>query len=171
MVDLVAQAAPVAAGAPSSSLSGWYTWSYDHRMDTQKRVQFPADWRNSKTPSQFVLIMWPHAHLKGEREFAFIKGVTPQKFSSLVEQVSTKGIGEDDTGAFRRQIFRSSIQVELDPAGRLCLPPKMVAETGMKKDVHFVGAGDHFELWDKEIFDRCSQADRAVALGAYKTLS
>ena len=167
--SVVPAVSPTAA-ADSSVIEPWFTWNFEHRLDPQKRVQFPAVWRTSEAMSRFMLILWPHPHLKGQREFAFIKGILPSKFRSLVEQMASRPVGDDDASATRRRLFSTSLQIDLDPAGRLCLPPRMASEVGLAKDVLFVGNGDHFELWNKEIFEQCSLADKEVAIGAYKSL-
>ena len=167
--SVVPAVSPTAA-ADSSVIEPWFTWNFEHRLDPQKRVQFPAVWRTSEAMSRFMLILWPHPHLKGQREFAFIKGILPSKFRSLVEQMASRPVGDDDASATRRRLVSTSLQIDLDPAGRLCLPPRMASEVGLAKDVLFVGNGDHFELWNKEIFEQCSLADKEVAIGAYKSL-
>lgn len=166
----VVPAVPPTALADPSGIDSWFTWNFEHRLDPQKRVQFPAVWRTSEAMSRFMLILWPHPHLKGQREFAFIKGVLPSKFKSLVEQMASRPVGDDDASAIRRRLFHTSLQVDLDPAGRLCLPPRMASEVGLSKDVFFVGNGDHFELWNRPIFDQCALADKDVAIEAYKSL-
>ncbi len=147
-----------------------FTWNFDHRLDAQKRVQFPAVWRPADPATRFILILWPHPQLKGETEFGFIKGLTQRRFDRLVEQVANLGLGDTKAAALRRKLFHNSIDLDLDPAGRLCLPPKMASQIGLDKTVHFSGAGDHFELWDPETFKRCSRADDPIASEAYETL-
>lgn len=166
--DLVA--AQVAAGVPLTEEEPLFTWNFDHRMDPQKRVQFPAAWRSAAIGTRFVMVLWPHHQVAPESEFALIKGLPPKRYRQWVAQVSKMGIGNPKVAAFRRRLFHSSIELELDPAGRLCLPPKMATAIGLSKEVHFVGAGDHFELWDHAAFVRCTRADGGVALEAYETL-
>ena len=174
MSELVVPANAVSASAADAAFSTVgeprFTWNFDHRLDTQKRVQFPAAWRSSDPSTRYVLILWPHPQLKGETEFGFIKGLTQRRFSRLVEQVANLGLGDSKAAALRRKLFHNSIDLELDPAHRLCLPPKMASQIGLDKMVHFSGAGDHFELWDPEIFTRCSRADDPIASEAYETL-
>lgn len=161
---------PETDAAPSLVGEPRFTWNFDHRLDPQKRVQFPAVWRPSEPATRFVLILWPHRHLKGETEFAFIKGLTPRRFSRLMDQVATLGLGDTKAAALSRKLFHNSIELDLDPAGRLCLPPKMASQIGLDKVVHFAGAGKHFELWEPETYVRCARADDEIAADAYETL-
>ena len=161
---------PSGGGLPSTKPGEQrFTWNFDHKMDGQKRVQFPADWRpqGDVSESRYTLVLWPHPHLKAEREFAFIMGLIPQQFEGLLKKIEAKGLGNHQVAALRRKIFHNSFELSLDPAGRLCLPPKMAAQIGLDKEVHFVGAGGHFEIWEPAAFEICTKAEANLADEAY----
>ena len=40
--------------------------------------------------------------------------------------------------------------MELDPQGRILIPPKLREHAGLKKDVVLVGVGSRIEIWDSE---------------------
>jgi division/cell wall cluster transcriptional repressor MraZ len=169
-----------AIGAPSSDGSlppvkpgeQRFTWNFDHKMDGQKRVQFPAVWRpqGEASEARYTLVLWPHPHVQPEKEFAFIMGLTPKQFEAMLAKMEANGLGNRSVAALRRKIFHNSFELSLDPAGRLCLPPKMAAQVGLDKDVHFVGAGGHFEIWEPSLFEKCTKADDNLAAEAYETL-
>jgi MraZ protein len=168
--NVIGNPSPDGGGPSTKAADQRFTWNFDHKMDGQKRVQFPAVWRPSEAEPRYTLVLWPHPHLQPEREFACIMGLTPKQFEAMQEKMESNGLGNRQVAALRRKIFHNSFELTLDPAGRLCLPPKMAAQIGLDKDVHFVGAGGHFELWDPELFEKCSKADEALAAAAYETL-
>ncbi len=44
----------------------------------------------------------------------------------------------------------NSWENELDAAGRVTLPPSLMAHGGIEKEVVVVGVGDHLEIWGRE---------------------
>jgi MraZ protein len=59
-------------------------------------------------------------------------------------------VDEDLRGAaIKRQIIGSAVDVTIDAAARVTLPPELREFAGLQRDVVFMGLGNHFELWDK----------------------
>jgi MraZ protein len=54
-----------------------------------------------------------------------------------------------------------SSDVELDSAGRVMMPAKLIAKVGLGKDVTVVGAGNRLEVWDRSIWE--GQEDNLVS--------
>ena len=53
----------------------------------------------------------------------------------------------------RRRMCAEAINIELDEQGRFLIPVKMMEFVSLKAKVVVVGAGDHFEIWDKAIWE------------------
>jgi MraZ protein len=117
-----------------------------------------------------MLVLWPHDKVKPEREFGFIKGLTMRQFDLMMEKLEAKRAGGKDVGAARRKIYGNSCEISVDPAGRLCLPPKFAAKIGLGTEARFVGAGSHFEIWDPAIFKTCTEAECDLADEGYDDL-
>jgi MraZ protein len=59
-------------------------------------------------------------------------------------------VDEDLRGAaIKRQIIGSAVDVAIDAAARITIPPELREFAGLQRDVVFMGLGNHFELWDK----------------------
>lgn len=54
----------------------------------------------------------------------------------------------------RRYIFSSSITVELDRQGRFVIPGSLLNYAQVKGEVVIIGAGDHFEVWQKSLWGK-----------------
>ncbi len=160
----------VSASALVPSGEQRFTWNFDHKLDGQKRVQFPANWRPQDPETKYMLVMMPHSHMQSEREFAYVMGLTRRQFEAMLERMDRQNLGNRQAGAVRRKLFHNTFELSVDPAGRLCLPPKMAAQTGLDKEAHFVGAGTHFEIWDPAIFEKCTKADDALAAEGYENM-
>ena len=73
---------------------------------------------------------------------------------------------------FRRLYFAQTEAVELDRAGRILVPERLVQFAGLEHDVVLIGVRDHLELWDGARWQRYLAANAprfdAVAEGAFK---
>jgi MraZ protein len=50
----------------------------------------------------------------------------------------------------RRKMCSEAIDIELDSQGRFIIPERMIDYAGIKERLVIIGAGDHFEIWDKD---------------------
>ena len=50
----------------------------------------------------------------------------------------------------QRYYSANAFDVELDGAGRVMVPPALMAHAGLEKDVVVTGAGTSLEVWDRE---------------------
>ncbi len=172
MGEALSQAVPVSAPAlPQGTLSGeelTFTWRHTHKLDAQKRVSFPAEWRPVDPNFTFTLLLWRHPSI--ERKFAFIKGLPQDRFKQLLKQVDPATKGDEVINAMRRRLFNNAVILKLDQAGRLCLPPQMAVDANLSKDVIFAGAGGEFEIWDPDLYEKCMEADDTLASKAINTI-
>jgi len=49
---------------------------------------------------------------------------------------------------WRRLFLGSAVDVEVDSAARVLVPPELRAAAGLAKDVRLIGMGNRLELWD-----------------------
>ena len=61
---------------------------------------------------------------------------------------------EERARLLRRYLFSSSINVELDGQGRFVIPSNLLSFAKIKEDVVIIGAGDHFEVWDGNLWQK-----------------
>ncbi len=145
-----------------------FTWQYTYRLDAQKRVAFPSEWRPADAKTLFTLVLWPH---KGAgRNHAYVYGLSQRRFQELLAKLEKAGMGDARAGALRRAIFGNSATMPLDPSGRLVLPVRMADAIGLQKEVLYVGTGADFEIWDPGLYEKCTQAEAELAADAYTQL-
>ncbi|MBK7049970.1 MAG: division/cell wall cluster transcriptional repressor MraZ [Rhodoferax sp.] len=53
----------------------------------------------------------------------------------------------------KRIFLGNAMDVEIDATGRVLISPELRQAAGIAKDVHMLGMGNHFELWDKATHD------------------
>jgi MraZ protein len=58
-----------------------------------------------------------------------------------------------DADPWRRVFLGSAVDVEIDAAARVLVPPELRAAAGLVKDVRLIGNGRVLELWDAQRHD------------------
>jgi MraZ protein len=66
------------------------------------------------------------------------------------------------TRDLQRLLVGNAVDVELDGAGRILIPPALRKFAALEKDVVLVGQGNRFELWDEAKW--AAQMERSIAL-------
>ena len=61
-----------------------------------------------------------------------------------------------DYGNIERFSNAYSQELELDAAGRVMVPSKLLEKAGLGKEVAVIGAGNRLEIWDREAWARVS---------------
>ena len=60
---------------------------------------------------------------------------------------------DSEARKMRRKMCVNASIVTLDSQSRLVLPDMMVDQAQIHETIVLVGAGDHFEIWDKELWE------------------
>jgi MraZ protein len=118
---------------------------YQHSLDAKNRLSIPARFRTAfssgvvlaKDP-ETCLAVWP-----------------PDRHESILERALN---GLNPMGSRYRKLARyhqgNSFEVEVDAAGRVTLPPTLLAHAEIEREVVVVGVGDHLEVWGRERWDK-----------------
>jgi MraZ protein len=122
---------------------------YEHSLDAKNRLSIPARFRVAfsagvvlaKDPETCVAVWTPAAH------------------EAIIERALA---GLNPMGSEYRKLSRfyqgNSFEVELDAAGRVTLPPPLLAHASIEKEVVVVGVGDHLEVWGAERWAKQQQS-------------
>jgi MraZ protein len=60
----------------------------------------------------------------------------------------------DDYKTWMRFFNANSFELELDSAGRVMIPGKLIAYAGLDKDVVVIGVGDLLEVWNRDTWNQ-----------------
>ena len=114
---------------------------FEHSLDSKNRLSIPARFRPAfsagvvlaKDPDPCIGV-WP-----------------PDTHETIIERALA---GLNPMGSRYRWLSRfyqgHTFDAGLDASGRVTLPPPLVAQAGIEKDVIVVGVGDHLEVWGRE---------------------
>ena len=153
---------------PNESIEPIYQAKYRHGVDDKRRVQVPAKWRPADEGIQFALVLWPH---NGQPD-ACLLVLPPKAFADFVQKITAMPFADRKAEALRRILGEKSDTVQLDKAGRICVPEDLAAAAGIKvgMEVVLVGLLDRFEIWESDRYARVNAADDVLAAEAFKLM-
>jgi len=125
---------------------------YACRIDVKGRLKLPADLLKQlmrKDVHRFVLKKSPDGCLVLYPEDVW------QEKTKCIEGLNPL-IKEER--ALKRAFYRGARYVRLDEAGRILIPPGLLAYAGIDRSVVVLAMGDEVEIWSEEAY-RVSEAD------------
>jgi len=121
-----------------------FSGTFDYSFDAKNRLTVPAKFRTSLTDplvlsrgTQKCVSIWPKNDFQ-EFVAAALADTTPL---------------DPKRDAIKRFFFSNSFEVELDSAGRVMVPAKLMAYGELAKEVVVNGMDDRIEIWDRQRWD------------------
>ena len=81
-------------------------------------------------------------------------GFTPEGFEEESKKQLQFSATEERARYLRRYLFSASVPVELDVQSRFVIPSALLIYAKLERWVVIIGAGDHFEIWNKSNWEK-----------------
>ncbi|MHA7129875.1 division/cell wall cluster transcriptional repressor MraZ [Algoriphagus namhaensis] len=117
---------------------------YDSKLDPKGRLVLPAKIKAAIPQANGNALMLRMAEDK------CLALYTINEYKKLESQIKSLSINNAEQRKLQRSFFISSVEVELDSAGRLLIPKVYQAYAQLEKEVVVVGMGSRIELWNPE---------------------
>lgn len=114
---------------------------YEHTIDAKGRMAVPAKFR-AQMDGGAVLSKGMGTCLS-----VYTMKRWEEKSAELIASMSS-----DELRDFERRIYPSASEVELDAQGRIVIPAKLRAYANLTGEVTIAGVRDHFEIWDRNVW-------------------
>ncbi|PIU02238.1 division/cell wall cluster transcriptional repressor MraZ [Candidatus Shapirobacteria bacterium CG09_land_8_20_14_0_10_49_15] len=114
---------------------------YQHHLTKGNRLALPSKIRTEIKGSELVLA-------KGFEPC--VLGYEKATWEKTAQTELAKPVSEKEARQIRRQLFAGASQAEIDQQGRVVLPINLLSHAGVTSEMVIIGAGDHFEIWQKE---------------------
>lgn len=116
--------------------------TYEPSLLAKGRTALPKKIRDNISGSSVILTI-------GFEKCIF--GFDKKAWDEVVKPELEKPFFSDKEGRdMRRRMFVNAMEVQVDSQGRIILPDFMSPYAGIKDQITIIGAGDHFEIWDRE---------------------
>jgi MraZ protein len=97
---------------------------------------------------------------------------TQAELEVLAEKLDHAPATDAEARVFRRLYFAQTESVDVDKAGRILVPERLMTFAGLKHEVVLLGVRDHLELWDairwQQYADQHAQRFDSVAENAFR---
>ncbi|MBI5449452.1 division/cell wall cluster transcriptional repressor MraZ [Candidatus Gottesmanbacteria bacterium] len=113
---------------------------YDHALDERGRVTLPKKIRAEIDDRELVLAKGFDPCI-----FGFDKASWEREAAKHLDTPVT----DEKARNLRRYLFSAAQKVEIDKLGRILLPALLKEYAFIATELIVIGAGDHFEIWDK----------------------
>ena len=114
--------------------------TYELKFSGQGRVILPKKLREGISGRNLILS-------KGFE--GCIWGFDIEDFEKEAKKQLEISVTEEQARLIQRFLFSGSEPVELDAQGRFVIPSALLDFARVKDGIIIIGAGDHFEVWDK----------------------
>jgi MraZ protein len=116
-----------------------FNGNFEHTLDAKHRLTVPSKFR-AQLAGKVFLVRGPDRCIS----------VFPEETYSAMTTAALAGLNpfSPEARELRRVLHGNAVDVELDGAGRVMLPPGHRAFASIDRQVMIVGAGDALELWD-----------------------
>jgi MraZ protein len=117
--------------------------SFDNNLDAKNRLTIPAKLRNLLADGVVVALQ------RDARRCLAIWCATDYN-DHVARMLGDLQPLSADYDRLERFLNAYSSEAELDAAGRVMLPAKLLEQAGLGREVAVIGAGNRLEVWDRE---------------------
>ncbi len=118
---------------------------YEHVSDDRGRVTLPRKIRQEISGEIVILSRGFDRCIFGFDRESWEREAEKHLEGPLIDQRARE---------IRRYLFSTAESVDIDRLGRILLPAHLKEYASITKDVMVIGAGDHFEMWEKNAWER-----------------
>jgi MraZ protein len=144
--------------------------SYTNKVDKKGRVSVPAPFRgvlakHSSESTATGLVVFRSL------QFSALEACSPEHMEKLAADLEQMDISAEERDLIETTLFADSVQLPIDPDGRILLPKDLLDHAGIGEEARFVGRGKIFQIWEPKAFDARSAEVRALGAASGISLS
>jgi MraZ protein len=131
-----------------------YFGNFNHTIDAKGRTSLPAKLREALAAAgepRIVLMQYPH--------WRAVLALPQSVWTELTKKVMESSPMDVRWQRTILKFVSTAHEVDLDPHGRVLVPPPLRAWAGLAKDVVWVGMGKVIQLWDQAAWEQAMAAD------------
>lgn len=125
-----------------------FTGTYQHTIDAKNRLAIPANIRSRvarKAKDKDDPVIWYVTLGEGQALCLY----TEDGFEQRADELDRSELDADELLEYEQLMYSLSEQVEMDKAGRVRLPERLLHMAELGTDVVLIGVKDHLEIRDR----------------------
>jgi len=126
-------------------------------VDTKGRVSIPASfrrvleaadpsWKSGENPELVIVY--------GDHRRKYLECYTMEAIDEVDDKISALSRGSQERRMLQRLFHGQSFPTTVDETGRLVLPAKLRQKIDLEGEAFFIAAGDTFQIWKPETYER-----------------
>lgn len=135
-----------------SEAQGVFVGNFTHLLDPKKRLTIPSEWREHVGNPQSLYV------LPGVVRRDFLLVFPAREMIQRLQRVRSHSIADPQASQFTRILGSQSQLAPWDTAGRIRVKDELLSSATLTEAVVLVGAIDHFELWNPELWQQVNAA-------------
>ena len=129
-----------------------YTDTFGHAFDAKGRITVPSEWRAESFETRLFVLPSSDQCLK----------VYPESWLGDLQEKVAKLKAADPMRQGVELLASKAQSATFDQQGRIMVKEKLRQGAGLKKDAVLVGRLDHFQIWDKAVWEKKDTATMTV---------
>ncbi len=119
--------------------------SFEGILDSKNRISIPSTFRNN------ILKSKEKTYIFKSLKYPCLEVHLASKINSLIKSFDEKDFFSKKNDHFKTAILSDLEEVSIDKDGRLILRNTLQNFSKIKKEIIFIGKGNHFEIWQKDL--------------------
>ncbi len=119
--------------------------SFEGILDIKNRISIPSTFRNTIASSK------EKVYLFKSLKYPCLEVHLSSKINSLIKSFDEKDFFSKKNDHFKTAILSDLEEISIDKDGRLTLRDTHQNFSKIKKEIIFIGKGNHFEIWQKKL--------------------
>ncbi len=122
--------------------------SFEGTLDSKNRISIPSSFRNT------ISISKEKTYLFRSLKYPCLEVHLASKINSLIKSFDEKDFFSKKNDHFKTAILSEMEEIIIDNDGRFTLRETHQNFSYIKKEIIFLGKGNHFEIWQKKTAER-----------------
>ena len=117
--------------------------SFDGILDSKNRISIPSSFRNTISLSK------EKVYLFRSLKYSCLEVHLASKINSIIKSFDEKDFFSKKNDYFKTAILSELEEISIDKDGRFTLREIHQSFSKIKKEIIFIGKGNHFEIWQQ----------------------
>ena len=114
-------------------------------IDTKNRVAIPSSYRSTINSSKEKIYIFKSL------KYTCLEVHLASKINSIVKSFEEKDFFSKKNDHFKTAILSDLEEITIDKDGRFIMKEQLQKFSKLSKDLIFIGKGNHFEIWEKNL--------------------
>ena len=117
-------------------------------LDSKNRIAIPSSFRSSIKISREKIFIFKSL------KYNCLEIHLASKINSLIKSFDEKDFFSKKNDHFKTAILSDLEEIKIDKEGRFVIQDQLQKFSKLSKSLIFIGKGNHFEIWDKQLGEK-----------------